>query len=111
MIKGIEVIAYINEIQGKDALGNDILKEKEVLLDNVLVSPLASEDVLGIANLNTDKINYQMAIPKMYDDIDFTDANFVFFGKKWKIVGSPYKGIDALIPLQWNTKIQVVNYE
>lgn len=111
MIKGIEVIVYINIAHEKDELGNDIVKEKELLLDNVLVSPIVSEDVLGIASLNTDKINYQMAIPKMYDDIDFTDANFVFFGKKWKIVGSPYKGIDALIPLQWNTKIQVVNYE
>ena len=111
MIKGIEIIAYIRQTSGKDELGNEIFKKKKILLENVLVSPAESDDMLGTANLNTDRIAYQLAIPKKYNDIDFSGAHFEFFSKKFKIVSIPYKGIDELIPLKWNKKIQVENYE
>jgi hypothetical protein len=34
-----------------------------------------------------------------------------FFGERFRIVGKPTKGIEALIPLSWNMKVRVQRIE
>lgn len=34
-----------------------------------------------------------------------------FFGADWKVIAIPTEGIEELIPLDWNKKVQVERYE
>ena len=84
-IKGIR-IKLIEKIEtGLDEIGSPIYKENPVLVDNVLVAPVSSDDVISSTNLYGKKAVY--------------------------VLGKATKGIDDLIPLEWNKKVWVEAYE
>lgn len=49
---------------------------------------------------------YTLAIPKGDTHI-WTDRTVTFFGQKYRTVGYPERGIEALMPLQWHQKVKV----
>lgn len=110
-MRGITVTLYDRTQTGTDALNKPIYSETPVAVDNVLVAPSASLEVLEQTNLNGRRGEYVMAIPKG-DTHEWTSGKKVrFFGADWRIIEMPEEGIEWLIPLSWNKKVQVERYE
>ena len=110
-MRGITVTLYDRTKTGIDALNNPVYTETPVSVDNVLVAPVSSTEVLDTYNLTGRKAVYQLAIPKG-DTHEWTAGKKVsFFGEDWRIVELPQEGIEKLIPLQWNKKVRVERYE
>ena len=108
-IKGITV-TLINKIEtGKDPFGKPIYEDTEILVDNVLVSPTSSDDIVNQLNLTGKKAVYTLAIPKGDTNV-WEDKEVRFFGKRWRVFGIPLEGIEELIPLDWNKKVMVERY-
>lgn len=109
MIKGITVTLIDNVETGKDPFGNPIYEDKEIEVNNVLVSPTSSDDIVNQLTLTGKKAIYTLAIPKE-DTHDWEDKKVRFFGKTWRTFGEPLEGIEELIPLDWNKKVTVEYY-
>ncbi|MDG4813681.1 hypothetical protein P8629_11795, partial [Hydrogenovibrio sp. 3SP14C1] len=89
-------------------------KDVEILVDNVLVAPALSDDVINQLNLTGKKAVYTLGIPKG-DTHDWEDKEVEFFGQRWRTFGFVTEGIDDLnpdlaialhhhflVPRQWN---------
>lgn len=109
MIKGITVTLIDNLETGKDPFGNPIYEDKEIEVNNVLVSPTLSDDIVNQLTLTGKKAIYTLAIPKE-DTHDWENKKVRFFGKTWRTFGEPLEGIEELIPLDWNKKVMVEHY-
>ncbi len=108
---GITVILHDRTQTGTDALNAPIYTETETAVENVLVAPMSDEEMLEAYNLTGRRARYQLGIPKG-DTHDWSAGKKVtFFGKDWRVIGYPTKGIDKLIPLSWNMKVRVEDYE
>ena len=110
-MRGVTVTLYDVEQTGTDALNHPIYKETPVTVDNVLYSPMSTTQVLETYNLTGRMAVYELGIPKG-DTHEWTAGKKVSFaGHDWRIIGIPTEGIDNLVPLRWNTKVQVERYE
>lgn len=109
-MKGITVILYEETKTGTDPFGAPIFAETPVEVDNVLVAPTSSDDQISDQNLYGKKSVYTLAIPKG-DIHDWRNRKVEFFGQTFRTFDDPIKGIDELIPLDWNTKVKVERYE
>lgn len=109
-IQGI-TIKLINKIKiGTNSFGEDIFEEKETMVDNVLVAPVSQDDYTDHFNLYGKYAKYQLAIPKG-DTNNWEDSIVELFGGKYKTFGHVIQGIESNIPLSWNKKVMVENYE
>lgn len=110
-MRGITVTLYDRTQTGVDALNHPVYTENAVNVENVLVAPAASAEVLEPYNLDGRRGEYIMAIPKG-DTHEWTAGKKVgFFGAEWRIIELPEEGIEWLIPLGWNKKVRVERYE
>lgn len=108
-MKGITVTLYEKVQTGTDGFNRPVYEKKAVNVENVLAAPASEQEVLDTLNLTGRKAIYTLAIPK-WDTHDWENREVEFFGRRWKTIGMPIEGIDALIPLQWNKKVRVENY-
>ncbi len=109
-LKGITV-TLINKVQtGTDPFDNPIYEDIEIAVDNVLVSPTSTDDVVNTMDLTGRKAVYTLAIPKG-DTNDWENQEVRFYGERWRVIGIPLQGIDEMIPLDWNKKVMVERYE
>ncbi len=109
-IKGIQVILCSKVQIGTDGFRAPVYDYEEETIDNVLVAPASSTEIVDTLNLTGRKIVYNLAIPK--GDTHIWEGQLVkFFGETWRVVNLPEKGIDALIPGDWNQKVQVERYD
>ncbi|MBR6473422.1 MAG: hypothetical protein IKS99_06860 [Firmicutes bacterium] len=109
-MKGITVTLYDRTISGYDAFNHPIYEETAIQVDNVLVAPTSSDDVIDATTLEGKKAVYTLGIPKG-DNHDWEDRKISFWGKTWHSFGMPLEGIENLIPLEWNKKVTVELYE
>lgn len=109
LIKGMTVTLVDKVETGSDPFGSPIYNEREISVENVLVTPTTSEDVIHQLSLTGKKAAYTLAIPKG-DNHDWEDKEVLFFGQRWRTFGAVTQGIDELIPLDWNKKVQVERY-
>lgn len=109
MIKGITVILVVEEQVGVDGFNAPIYETSEVEIENVLVAPASSDDIVTTQDLTGKKAVYTLAIPKG-DNHNWIDAKVRFFGQEWKTFGFPLEGIEENIPLDWNKKVMVEQY-
>lgn len=111
-IKGISVKLYDKVKVGEDDFGADIYEEKEIIIENVLVAPALNikNDIITPQDLEGKKAVYTLGIPKG-DTHDWKDKKVYFFGQYFKTFGMPIQGIEDLIPLEWNKKVQCEIYE
>ena len=109
-IKGITVILYEKTITGYDRIGSPIMEETPVQVENVLVTPTSSEDLVTDQNLYGKKSVYTLAIPKG-DAHDWRNKKVEFFGQQFRTFDTPILGIEDMIPLDWNAKVKVERYE
>lgn len=109
-IKGISVTLVDKKEIGQDPFGAPIFEDAEIVVNNVLVVPSHTEDIINQLNLTGKKAEYILAIPKNDNNI-WENKEVLFFGKKWKTIGIAQEGIESNIPLDWNKKIGVERYE
>lgn len=105
-MKGITVGLAVKTAGEPDPLGAPTWTTTWVDVDNVLVSPTNSEDLLETFNLYGKRAVYTLAIPKG-DAHVWHDTEVMFFGQTFRTIGYPVGGIEGLIPLSWNQKVQV----
>lgn len=106
IIKGITITLYEPTQAGTDGFGQPIYSETPVQVDNVLVTPASSQEILDSINLYGRKAVYTMAIPKG-DTHTWENKHVSFFGKDFRVFGIPLEGIECDIPLDWNKKVTV----
>lgn len=94
---------------GTDGFNHPVYEYEEQCVENVLVAPASTDDVVTAQNLTGKKAVYTLAIPKG-DNHDWTDAIVRFFGQEWKTFGFSIEGIGENIPLDWNKKVMVERY-
>ncbi|MEG7528450.1 hypothetical protein V5A12_04210 [Streptococcus mitis] len=109
-LKGIPVILVDKVETGNDDFGHPIYRDVEIEVQNVLVAPTSSEDVINQMNLTGKKAEYTLGIPKG-DTNKWENREVKFFGQKWRTIGLPQEGIESMIPLSWNRKVMVEVYE
>lgn len=109
MIKGIPVILYEKTVIGKDEFDHPLYREIPVTIENVLVAPASTTEILDALNLTGKEAVYNIAIPKG-DNHTWQDCRVDFFGMSWQVIGFPQQGIEENIPLEWNQKWQVALY-
>lgn len=109
-IKGITVTLITRQETGKDPFDNPIYTDVEIPVENVLVSPTSSDDVVNTLSLTGRKAVYTLAIPKG-DTNTWENQEVRFFGERWRVFGIPLQGIEDMIPLRWNKKVTVERYE
>lgn len=108
-MKGIAVTLYEKTESGRDEFNHPIYDEHPVTVENVLVAPASTTEVLDMLNLTGRRAVYNIAIPKG-DDHTWDDCRVDFFGTSWHVIGFPQRGIDENIPLSWNEKWMVERY-
>ena len=109
-IKGI-TITLIDKVEvKKDPFGNPVFQDVEIQVDNVLVSPTSTDDIVNNLELEGKKSVYTLAIPKGNTNV-WEGKEVRFFGAKWRVFGNTMQGIEHLIPLDWNKKVMVEAYE
>lgn len=109
-IHGIPITLIDKQVVSVDPFGTPVVKDVEILVDNVLVSASSTDDVTNQLSLTGKKAVYTLAIPKG-DMHDWENKEVIFFGKKWRTVGFATEGIESMIPLEWNKKVMVERYE
>ena len=109
MIHGTKVVLYERKISGKDGFGHPKYEETPVTVENVLVAPATTTEILDTYNVTGKKAVYNIAIPKK-DNHTWQDCRVDFFGESWKVIGFPQQGIDENIPGDWNQKWMVERY-
>lgn len=109
-IRGIQITLIDKQVVSVDPFGTPVVKDVEILVDNVLVSPTSTDDVTNQLSLTGKKAVYTLAIPKG-DLHDWENKEVIFFGQKWRTVGIATEGIESMIPLEWNKKVMVERYE
>lgn len=110
MIKGITVTLINKKEVGRDPFDEPISKDVPIQVDNVLVTPTSTEDIVSTLELTGKKAVYTLAIPKG-DTNNWEDAEVIFFNQRWRTFGFVTEGIEHLIPLDWNKKVMVERYE
>lgn len=110
MIKGITVTLINKSQTGTDPFGAPVYSDVETEIDNVLVAPASSDDIINQMSLTGRKAIYQLAIPKG-DENTWENQEVRFFNQRWRAFGIPLEGIEELIPLSWNKKVMVERYE
>ena len=109
-IKGMTITLIDTVEVGRDPFNKPIYEEKPIDVENVLVAPTSSDDVINELSLSGRKAIYTLAIPKG-DTHDWEEKEVLFFDKRWRVFGIPLEGMDHLIPLDWNKKVMVERYE
>lgn len=111
-MRGITVILLERTQTGTDDFNRPVYSETETPVENVLVAPSdpGGQEVLDTLNLTGRKAVYTLALPK--GDNHHWEGNRVrFFGETWQVIGMPTEGIEEMIPLAWNRKVQVDRIE
>lgn len=109
LLHGITIQLFEKTKIGEDAFNRPIYTETAVDVDNVLIGEPSAQEIVDTLNLTGKKLAYTLAIPKG-DAHDWEDVNVSFWGEKFRTIGEPTQGIEAMIPLDWNKKVRVERY-
>lgn len=110
MIKGITITLISKQEVGNDPFGAPIYDDVPIEVDNVLVSPTSTDDIINQLDITGKKAVYTLAIPKGDTNV-WEDTEVLFFGESWRTFGFVTQGIEHLIPLDWNKKVMVERYD
>lgn len=109
LLKGIPITLFEKVQTGTDAFNAPIYTETPVVVKNVLVCPVGTEDITDGLQLYGKRAEYELCIPKG-DTNSWEDRTVEFFGQKWRTFGIPQLWIEELVPLDWNRKVKVERY-
>ena len=107
---GITIILYDKKQTGPDAFNRPVYTEFHEEVENVLIGEPSTEEIVNELNLSGKRLAYTLGIPKG-DTHAWEDRKVEFFGEVFETFGKPTRGIDDLIPGDWNMKVKVQRYE
>lgn len=110
MIKGVTVQLETRKQNGTDAFNRPTYETGWEDVENVLIGEPSAEDAAEALDMTGKKLAYTLAVPKG-DTHNWKDTRVKFFGETFRTVGEPTQGIEAMIPLSWNRKVQVERNE
>ena len=108
-MKGMTVQLVKKTQISTDPFGAPIYEEELVNVDDVLVGQPTSDDQNNTISLYGKTIAFTLGIPKG-DTNDWTDAEVVIWGERFRTIGFPETGIQANIPLRWGKNVKVERY-
>lgn len=109
LLTGITVILFDRVQTGTDAFNAPIYGENPVMVENVLVCPVSSADIVSDLQLYGKRAEYELCIPKGDTHI-WEDQVVEFFDRKWRAYAIPQQWIEHLVPLDWNRRVRVERY-
>lgn len=108
-IRGIPVILYDRVQTGTDDFHAPVYSETSVTVENVLVCPVSTQDIITDFQLYGKRAEYELCIPKE-DSHTWEDRVVDFFGQKWHTFGIPQQWQESQLPLAWNKRVKVERY-
>lgn len=108
-IRGIPVILYDRVQAGTDDFHAPVYSETPVTVENVLVCPVSTQDIITDLQLYGKRAEYELCIPKE-DSHTWEDRVVEFFGQKWHTFGIPQQWQESQLPLAWNKRVKVERY-
>ena len=108
-MKGMTVQIVKKTQTGTDPFGVPIYTEELVDVHDVLVGQPSTDDVNSTVSLYGKQIAYTLGIPKG-DANDWTDAEVIIWGDRYRTIGYPETGIQENIPLRWGKNVKVERY-
>ena len=93
MLKGIDITLYEKTQSGTDEADAPVYTETPVTVHNVLVGEPSAEEITTELQLTGRRLAYTLAI------------------QHFRTCGGVVQGIERMIPLCWNKKVQVVRDE
>lgn len=104
-------ITLVNQVEnGTDEFNRPIYEDAEPIeVENVLVGQPSADDIITSQNLYGKKVKYTLGIPK--GDSHKWEGKVIIWGDTYKIITAPTQGIEENIPLKWNKKVMVEDYE
>lgn len=109
LLKGIPITLYNRVQTGVDAFNAPTYEEISVVVDNVLICPVSTEDITEGLQLYGKRAVYELCIPKK-DTNNWENRVVEFYGQKWQTFGIPLEWMEALTPGIWNRKVKVARY-
>lgn len=104
-------VTLINKVEvGKDEFNHPMYVQECTDVEDVLVAPASTTEIADSLNLTGKKAVYTIAIPKG-DQHCWKDQKVKFWGRVWQVIGFSQRGIEENIPLKWNEKWMVAEYE
>lgn len=113
MIQGITAVLVTRTQTGTDAFNAPIFQETLEEVRDVLVGQPTPEELRDSVELYGKRATYWLAVPKG-DGHDWTDCEVILpapFSGRFRSFGPPVSGIEANVPLRWNTKVRLERVE
>lgn len=108
-MKGMTVQIVKKTQTSVDPFGAPIYEEELVNVNDVLVGQPTAEELNNTISLYGKTIAFTLGIPKG-DTNDWTDAEVVIWGERYRTIGYPETGIQENIPLRWGKNVKVERY-
>ena len=108
-MKGMTVQLAVKTVTGYHPFGAPIETEELIDVEDVLVGQPTTDDVTNTIQLYGKKIEYVLGIPKG-DTHNWTDAEVIIWGQRFRTIGYPQTGIQENIPLRWGQNVRVERY-
>lgn len=108
-MKGMTVQLAVKTVTGYDPFGAPIETEELIDVEDVLVGQPSTDDVTNTIQLYGKKIEYVLGIPKG-DTHNWTNAEVIIWGQRFRTIGYPQTGIQENIPLRWGQNVRVERY-
>lgn len=108
-LQGTPIILHDRVKTGVDGFNAPVYEETPVTVENILICPVATEDVVENLQLYGKRAEYELHIPKS-DTHAWEDRVVEFYGRKWRTFGIPLEWMEGLTPGPWNRKVKVERY-
>lgn len=109
LIKGETVTLYERRQTGEDAFHAPVWEEIPVQVENVLISPVSTSDIIGELQLSGHRGEYELHIPKG-DIHNWENCRVDFWGQSWRTFGHVRQWMEHAVPLDWNRCVKVEIY-
>lgn len=109
-MRGMTVTLFAEEIIGYDEIGEPLVHQKPITVEDVLIGEPSTDEITESVNLYGKRISFMLGIPKKdandwtNKDVQWTDA----YGRtiNARTFGYPITGVAANIPGKWHMKVR-----
>ena len=108
-IHGITVQLEVLTEGSPDMFGVPTYTREWVSVDDVIVGQPTDSERTDSMNLYGERAVYTLGIPKGDAHTWQAGLHVKFFGETFRIIGHTVKGIDDMVPLEWNKKVMVAS--
>ena len=110
-IHGITIsLEVVTETESSpDSFGVPVYASTWVDVGDVIVGQPTDTERTNSMNLYGERAVYTLGIPKGDAHTWRSGLHVKFFGETFRIIGHTVKGIDDMVPLEWNKKVMVAS--